>query len=88
VDPTNPLNFIGLSGFPVVVGIVQVLKAQVIPDASDGVKALVALGVAEAWGVGVAVAAHASVPIAGLTGVIVWLMAMGAWSGGRSILGK
>lgn len=72
-------------GFPVVVGVVQVFKAS-FPTAPPYAATLAALVASELWGIGVAMVFKTDLLTAVLIGVVVWLMAMGAWSGGKTVV--
>lgn len=78
-------TFAGLGGFPIVVGAVQLIKSgwPTLPAWGVTVAALV---VSEVWSALVAVALGLPVLNAALIGVIVWLMAQGAWSGGKTLV--
>ena len=78
----------GLLGIPIVIAIVQILKGA-FPDLDGRYWPLVALPVAIAWTVGLALVLGQPTPLVALAvSVIVWVSAMGAFSGVKALSGK
>jgi len=81
-------DYAGLAGIPIVIAIVQVLKG-VFPDVDGRYWPLFALPIAVVWTVGLAlILRQPEVLVALAISVIVWVSAMGAFSGGKALLGK
>lgn len=80
-------TYVGLGAFPIVVGFVQLFK-QGWPTLPSWCSMVAALVVAEAWSVALALVLVTDAANAALVGIVLWLMACGAWSAGKTALGK
>jgi hypothetical protein len=84
----NIEDYAGFLGVPVIVAIVQILKG-VFPDVDGRYWPLFALPIAVIWTVGLALILKQPEALTALAiSVVVWVTAMGAFSGGKALLGK